>query len=106
MKKITLSVAALAIAISSYGQSKSEEYRFTVDSTLTTQLSLQAKKKNKDLYQIVIRAEDMKEMLKEDVNHGFVLDGMQDFYNQLLTDIIKLAAEIQLIDCENCDEIE
>ena len=105
MKKITLSVAALAIAISSYGQSYGENYRFGVDSTITSTMSLQAKGQHENLYQIVIRAEDMKLMLEEDVNAGFVLDGMDKFYRELLTEIIKLASNTR-VDCENCDEID
>ena len=50
MKKITLSVAALAIAISSYGQNP----QFGVDSTNVTNVSLEAKSQHENLYEIIM----------------------------------------------------
>ena len=92
MKKITLSVAALAIAISSYGQSA----QFGVDSTEVTNVSLKAKSQHKNLYNIVIRAEDMLDMLEQDVDSGFMYAQYTEFYEDLLKDIINLAVTLNV----------
>ena len=92
MKKITLSVAALAIAIGSYGQSA----QFGVDSTEVTNVSLKAKSQHKNLYKIVIRAEDMLDMLEQDVDSGFMYAQYTEFYEDLLKDIINLAATLNV----------
>ena len=114
MKKITLSVAAIALAMSSYGQSKHVE--FTEDSIITSKQAIKAQKVHKNLYEIVIRAEDMIFQLDLDSDSGFILDGMSGFYKELLSEIIKLAAKTEIngrdIDyqgyfpCNNCDEID
>ena len=92
MKKITLSVAALAIAISSYGQSA----QFGIDSTEVTNVSLKAKSQHKNLYKIVIRAEDMRTMLEKDIDSGYMYKQYAEFYDNLLADIIKLAANVNI----------
>ena len=92
MKKITLSVAALAIAISSYGQNP----QFGVDSTDVTNVSLEAKSQHENLYEIIIRAEDMITMLGEDVYDGHIEEYYTEFYNELLNDIIRLAANVNI----------
>ena len=93
MKKITLSVAALAIAISSYSQ---QAYLDTTIKVLSTKESLQAKEQHKNLYEIVIRAEDMIHMLNEDVDNGNINKYYTEFYEDLLKDIIKLALNTKL----------
>ena len=92
MKKITLSVAALAIAISSYGQSA----QFGIDSTEVTNVSLKAKSQHKNLYKIVIRAEDMLDMLEQDIDSGFMYAQYTEFYEDLLKDIISLAVTLNV----------
>ena len=92
MKKITLSVAALAIAISSYGQNT----QFGVDSTEVTNVSLKAKSQHKNLYNIVIRAEDMLDMLEQDIDSGFMYAQYTEFYEDLLKDIINLAVTLNV----------
>ena len=92
MKKITLSVAAFAIAISSYGQSA----QFGVDSTEVTNVSLKAKSQHKNLYNIVIRAEDMLDMLEQDIDTGFMYAQYTEFYEDLLKDIINLAVTLNV----------
>ena len=114
MKKITLSVAAIALAMSSYGQSKHVEH--TNDSILVSNQAIKAQKTHENLYEIVIRAEDMIFQLDMDSDSGFILDGMSGFYKELLEEIIKLAAKTELnnaqtyydnyFPCENCDEID
>ena len=111
MKKITLSVAALALAFNSYSQS--------LDSTIVSKEAIKAKSEHENLYEIVIRAEDMLFQIEMDQDSGFILDGMGDFYVNLLSEIIKLAAKTpsyRSVDaqtyydgyfpCENCDEID
>ena len=107
MKKITLSVAALSLAISSFGQPN--------DSTYVSQEASYAEKLHKNLYSVVINAEDMLFQIKQDEDSGFILDGMGEFYEELLKEIIKLTVTIDLndrrdyeysLDCENCDEVD
>ena len=52
MKKITLSVAAIALAMSSYGQSKHVEH--TNDSILVSNQAIKAQETHENLYEIVI----------------------------------------------------
>ena len=107
MKKITLSVAALSLAISSFGQ---------IDCTYVSKEAQLAKKTHENLYTIVNNAEDMLFQLEMDADSGFILDGMGEFYKELLVEIIKLASKTEIngrdidyqgrINCENCDEID
>lgn len=87
-----MSVAALAIAISSYGQS----VQYGVDSIEASSVSLEAKSQHENLYEIVIRAEDMITMLDEDVYNGHMQEYYSEFYNELLNDIIKLASTLDI----------
>jgi CTP:phosphocholine cytidylyltransferase-like protein len=87
MKKLTMSVAALVIAISSFGQ---------VDSTYVSKEAKKAEKTHKNLYTIVNNAEDMLFQLQLDADSGFILDGMSEFYEELLKEIIKLAAKTEI----------
>ena len=112
MNKLTISVAALALAISSYGQVN--------DSTYVTENAIKAYESHKNLYEIVIRAEDMIFQLDVDSGGGFILDGISGFYKELLVEIIKLAAKTEIngedidaqdyydryLPCENCDELD
>ena len=75
MKKITLSVAALSLAISSFGQPN--------DSTYVSQEASYAEKLHKNLYSVVINAEDMLFQIKQDEDSGFILDG-RNMFNVLI----------------------
>tara|TARA_B100000902_G_scaffold351169_1_gene360994 strand:- start:207 stop:590 length:384 start_codon:yes stop_codon:yes gene_type:complete len=127
MKKVTLSVAALALAMSSYGQCVLDYS----DSVLVSQESIQAGKSHENLRDIVYKAEDMLSMIKQDVDSGYIYEQYAKFYQKLLKDIIKLTVTIDdttslfileghyslneddqayyydnYSPCENCDEID
>ena len=127
MKKVTLSVAALALAMSSYGQCVTS----SSDSVLISQESIQAGKSHENLRNIVYKAEDMLSMINQDIDSGFIYEQYAKFYQRLLKDIIKLTVTIDdttslfILDghyslnedaqasyydnyssCENCDEID
>jgi hypothetical protein len=91
MKKITLSVAALALALSSNAQ---QAYFDTTQMRLATEEAQIAQEKHENLYEIVIRAEDMIDMLDQDEYDGHIQEYYTKFYNDLLEDIIRLAASI------------
>ena len=93
MKKITLSVAALALALSSNAQ---QAYFDTTQMRLATEESLIAQENHENLYEIVIRAEDMIDMLDQDEYDGHIEEYYTRFYNDLLEDIIRLAASIDM----------
>ena len=93
MKKITLSVAALALALSSNAQ---QAYFDTTQMRLATEESLIAQENHENLYEIVIRAEDMIDMLDQDEYDGHIQEYYTRFYNDLLEDIIRLAANIDM----------
>ena len=86
MKKITIIIGVL-LTISSYGQT---------DSTLITSEALQAKEIHNNLYHIVTNAEDMLFQLQVDSDSGFIFDGMSEFYENLLKEIIELSKNIEL----------
>ena len=94
MKKITLSVAALALALSSNAQ---QAYFDTTQMRLATEEAQIAQEKHENLYEIVIRAEDMIDMLDQDEYDGHIQEYYTKFYNDLLEDIIRLAASIDII---------
>ena len=118
MKKVTLSVAALAIAISSYSQSN--VITSSYDSVLVSREAIEAEKAHKNLRDIVYKAEDMLYMIEQDVDSGFMYEQYAKFYQKLLGDVIKLAANTEIngqdldcqgkyydnLNCENCDEID
>ena len=93
MKKITLSVAALALALSSNAQ---QAYFDTTQMRLATEEAKIAQEKHENLYEIVIRAEDMIDMLDQDEYDGHIQEYYTKFYNDLLEDIIRLAASIDM----------
>ena len=93
MKKITLSVAALALALSSNAQ---QAYFDTTQMRLATEEAQIAQEKHENLYEIVIRAEDMIDMLDQDEYDGHIQEYYTKFYNDLLEDIIRLAASIDM----------
>ena len=93
MKKITLSVAALALALSSNAQ---QAYFDTTQMRLATEEAQIAQEKHENLYEIVIRAEDMIDMLDQDEYDGHIQEYYTKFYNDLLEDIIRLAASINM----------
>ena len=93
MKKITLSVAALALALSSNAQ---QAYFDTTQMRLATEEAKIAQEKHENLYEIVIRAEDMIDMLDQDEYDGHIQEYYTKFYNDLLEDIIRLAAIIDM----------
>tara|TARA_R110002012_G_C11406052_1_gene586398 strand:+ start:396 stop:683 length:288 start_codon:yes stop_codon:yes gene_type:complete len=93
MKKLTLSVAALALALSSNAQ---QAYFDTTQVRLATKESLVAQENHKNLYEIVVRAEDMIDMLDQDEYDGHIQEYYARFYNDLLEDIIELAADTKL----------
>ena len=93
MKKITLSVAALALALSSNAQ---QAYFDTTQMRLATEESLIAQENHENLYEIIIRAEDMIDMLDQDEYDGHIQEYYTRFYNDLLEDIIRLAANIDM----------
>tara|TARA_R100000995_G_C3407960_1_gene88020 strand:+ start:78 stop:428 length:351 start_codon:yes stop_codon:yes gene_type:complete len=91
MKKITLSVAALAIAISSYGQ---KPFSDSTKRVLVSEQAKQAKHKHINYYEIVITAEDMLTMLDEDIFHGNMQEYYAIYYQDLLKKIIDLVNEL------------
>ena len=95
MKKITLSVAALALALSSNAQ---QAYLDTTIKQGTTYEALTAKENHENLYEIVIRAEDMITMLKEDVKNEYIDAYYTEFYEDLLEDIIELSVDLPNVD--------
>ena len=114
MKKVTLSVAALALAMSSYGQCVTS----SSDSVLISQESIQAGKSHENLRNIVYKAEDMLSMINQDIDSGYIYKQYAKFYQKMLKDIIKLTITIDdttslfileghySLNCENCDEID
>ena len=113
MKKVTISVAALALAISSYGQCVTN----SSDSVLVSQEAIKAEKSHENLRDIVYKAEDMLYMIEQDVDSGFIYEQYAKFYQRMLNDVIKLASSTEivkqsqeeyynLLDCQNCDEVD
>ena len=113
MKKITISVAALALAMNSYSQCVTS----SSDSVLISQESIEAGKSHENLRDIVYKAEDMLSMISQDIDSGYIYEQYAEFYQKLLSDVIKLAANTEInldsqseyydnLNCENCDEID
>ena len=95
MKKLTLSVAALTLALNINAQNA---YFDTTIQTIVTNEAIIAQKNHNNLYEIVVRAEDMRTMLEKDVDSGYVYEQYAEFYDHLLADIIKLASTTKLED--------
>ena len=92
MKKVTLSVAALTIAMSSFGQCVTSEG----DSILVSNEAINALSVHKNLYLIVNDAEDMLKMIEQDVDSGFMYKQYAGFYQEVLANIIKLASTTEI----------
>ena len=103
MKKITLSVAALAIAINSYAQDA--YFDTTMRVTLTKEAKI-VKNNHENLYEIVLRAEDMLTMLEKDVQDNHIKAYYTKFYEDLLKDIIRLTVELPYIEPESSINIK
>ena len=108
MKKITLSVAALSLAISGFTINPSDE---KVPNDFLAQT-------NKDLVrEIMWTAEDLIEFIKEDEWNGRMMTKESaDIYVKHLLNILSKAEDLQMkqsqeeyynsLNCENCDEID
>ncbi len=108
MKKITLSVAALSIAISGFTINPSDE---KVPNDFLAQT-------DKDLVrEIMWTAEDLIEWIKEDEWNGRIMTKeLADIYVKNLLNILSKAEDLQTkqsqeeyynsLDCQNCDEID
>lgn len=86
MKKITLSVAALSIAISGFCNPPTDK-----------QL----------VKEIMMTTEDLISWVKEDEWNGRIMTKeLADIYVKNLLNILSKAEDLQRVDCENCDEID
>ena len=86
MKKITMSVAALSIAISGFCNPPTDK-----------QL----------VKEIMITTEDLISWVKEDEWNGRIMTKESaDIYVKHLLNILSKAEDLQRVDCENCDEID
>ena len=92
MKKLKMSIVALTIAISSYGQSVTTKS----DSILVSENAKNARLVHENLYAIVNNLEDMLSMFDQDVDSGFIENQYVGFYQELLQQTIKLAATVEI----------
>ena len=92
MKKLKMSILALTIAISSYGQSVTTKS----DSVLVSVDAKNARLVHENLYAIVNNLEDMLSMFDQDVDSGFIENQYVGFYQELLQQTIKLAATVEI----------
>ena len=92
MKKLKMSIVALTIAISSYGQSLTTKS----DSILVSEDAKNALLVHENLYAIVNNLEDMLSMFDQDVDSGFIENQYVGFYQELLQQTIKLAATVEI----------
>ena len=90
MKKLKMSIVALTIAISSYGQSVTTK----CDSILVSEDAKNARLVHENLYAIVNNLEDMLSMLDQDVDSGFIENQYVGFYQELLQQTMKLAGTV------------
>tara|TARA_R100000995_G_scaffold37730_1_gene17398 strand:- start:646 stop:909 length:264 start_codon:yes stop_codon:yes gene_type:complete len=87
MKKLTMSVAALSIAISG----------FTTNPPTNEEL----------IKEIMITTEDLISNVKEDQYNSTVMTKkLADIYVKNLLNILSKAEDLYEYDCENCDEID
>ena len=87
MKKITMSVAALSLAISG----------FTTNPPTDKEL----------VKEIMMTTEDLISWVKEDEWNGRIMTKeLADIYVKNLLNILSKAEDLQKVDCENCDEID
>ena len=92
MKKLKMSIVALTIVISSYGQSVTTKS----DSILVSVDAKNARLVHDNLYAIVNNLEDMLSMFDQDVDSGFIENQYVGFYQELLLQTIKLAATVEI----------
>jgi len=92
MKKLKMSIVALTISISSYGQSVTTKS----DSILVSVDAKNARLVHDNLYAIVNNLEDMLSMFDQDVDSGFIENQYVGFYQELLLQTIKLAATVEI----------
>ena len=92
MKKLKMSIVALTISISSYGQSVTTKS----DSILVSVDAKNARLVHENLYAIVNNLEDMLSMFDQDVDSGFIENQYVGFYQELLLQTIKLAATVEI----------
>ena len=92
MKKLKMSIVALTIAISSYGQSVTTKS----DSVLVSVDAKNARLVHENLYAIVNNLEDMLSMLDQDVDSGFIENQYVGFYQELLKQTMKLAGTVEI----------
>ena len=92
MKKLKMSIVALTISISSYGQSVTTKS----DSILVSVDAKNARLVHENLYAIVNNLEDMLSMFDQDVDSGFIENQYVGFYQELLQQTIKLAATVEI----------
>ena len=87
MKKITMSVAALSIAISGFANNPPTDKELVKEIMMTT--------------------ENLIEWVKEDEWNGRMMTKeLADIYVKNLLNILSKAEDLQRVDCENCDEID
>ena len=96
-----MSVAALTIAMSSYGQC-----------TMSYKDSLEAVNNN-HAREITITAEDMIDSIKYDIENGRIYKEYAELYIENLLEIVSRVEDLDYqgkfygnLDCENCDEID
>jgi len=92
MKKLKMSIVALTISISSYGQSVTTKS----DSILVSVDAKNARLVHENLYAIVNNLEDMLSMLDQDVDSGFIENQYVGFYQELLKQTMKLAGTVEI----------
>ena len=87
-----MSIVALTISISSYGQSVTTKS----DSILVSVDAKNARLVHENLYAIVNNLEDMLSMLDQDVDSGFIENQYVGFYQELLKQTMKLAGTVEI----------
>ena len=92
MKKLKMSIVALTISISSYGQSVTTKS----DSILVSVDAKNARLVHDNLYAIVNNLEDMLSMFDQDVDSGFIENQYVGFYQELLQQTMKLAGTVEI----------
>ena len=88
------------IVIFSYFNSYAQSPVLTSDSIDITKEAKLAKEIHENLYEIVIRAEDMISMLESDIDSGYISKYHAIFYQELLKESIKLSEAIVFEDQE------
>ena len=89
MKKITLSVAALSIAISGFCNPPTDEVSLIQEISMPTEDMI----------------ESMRIGIVEDKFNGLPVE-MAEIYVHNLLDILSKLEDLQALNCENCDEVD